>query len=131
MKRILVADVPPMDERYSAALGGWQVEFVRTLQEARQALRGARYDALAVGVYFDDSRMFDLLRLLRADARNAATPALCVRGRAGPASVSAYWLETAVKALGAGEFVDLPAGEDGARALRAAAERLISSAAPT
>lgn len=131
MKKILVADVPQMDACYAAALHGWEVELVRTLAHARQALGGKRYDAIAIGVYFDDSRMFDLLRVLRAETRNASTPVLCVRGRSGLATVSAYWIETAVTALGAAEFLDLADGEGGERTLREAAERLISSGSPT
>ena len=76
MNKILVADVPPMDARYTAALRGWEIEFVRTLGAARQALGAARYDLVAIGVYFDDSQMFDLVRALRAAARTAGLPIL-------------------------------------------------------
>ena len=38
MKKILVADVPHMDGRYGGAFGDWDVHFVRTMAEARQAL---------------------------------------------------------------------------------------------
>ncbi len=127
MKKILVADVPQMDLRYTTALSGWQIEFVRTLAQARQALGGARHDLIALGVYFDDSQMFDLLRLVRADAVHARVPVVCVRGRPGFTAVSSRSLEIAVKALGADEFIELPAGENGDGALRAAVERLISS----
>jgi hypothetical protein len=63
MKKILVADVPQMDSRYSAALTGWDIEFARTMGQARRALAGARYDLVAIGVHFDDSQMFDLAAL--------------------------------------------------------------------
>ncbi len=127
MKKILVADVPQMDVRYTTALSGWQIGFVRTLAQARQALGCARHDLVALGVYFDDSQMFDLLRIVRADAAHARVPVVCVRGRPGFTAVSSLSLEIAVKALGADEFIELPAGENGDGALRAAVERLISS----
>lgn len=130
MKKILVADVPQMDERYSAALAGWEIGFVRTLGQARQALAAARHDAVAIGVYFDDSQMFDLLRVLRADRVHGEVPIVCVRGRAGFAAVATRTLETTVKALGADEFLDLIDCGDDARAsaaLRGAVERLVKA----
>ena len=127
MKRILVADVPQMDARYTAALRGWEIEFARTLGAARQALGGARYDLIAIGVYFDDSQMFDLVRALRAAERTAELPILCVRGRPGFTAVSTGTLETALRALGADRFIDLleSAGGEADAALREAAERLV------
>ena len=92
-----------MDDRYAAALAGWELAFVRTVSEAREALAAARRDLVAIGVYFDDSRMFDLVRALRS--------------------------EDALKALAADEFIDLVQfGEDdsGNAALRAAVDRLLS-----
>ena len=127
MKKILVADVPQMDARYAAALPGWEIEFVRTLGAARRALAGARYDLVAIGVYFDDSRMFDLVRSLRSAQRTAALPILCVRGRPGFTAVSSQTLDTALRALGADRFIDLleSAGAEGDAALREAAQRLV------
>ncbi|HEX6528242.1 MAG TPA: hypothetical protein VF004_00390 [Burkholderiales bacterium] len=127
MKKILVADVPQMDARYTAALRGWEIEFARTLGAARQALGGARYDLIAIGVYFDDSQMFDLVRALRAAERTAALPILCVRGRPGFTAVSTGTLETALRALGADRFIDLleAAGNEAEASLREAAERLV------
>lgn len=127
MKKILVADVLQMDARYTAALGDWQIEFARTLGEARHALGHASFDLAAIGVYFDDSQMFDLVRWLRASARTAELPILCVRGHQGFTAVSTRTLEMAVRALGADEFLDLlpSAGAEAEAALRAAAERLL------
>jgi DNA-binding response OmpR family regulator len=127
MKKILVADVPQMDARYTAALRGWEVEFARTLGAAREALGRASFDLIAIGVYFDDSQMFDLVRWLRAAERTAELPILCVRGRPGFTAVSTGTLETALRALGADRFIDLleSAGAEADAALREAAERLV------
>jgi len=127
MKRILIADVPQMDARYNAALRGWEVAFVRTMSQARRAI-AERYDLVVIGVYFDDSQMFDLVRDLRADPRYAAVPILGVRARTGFSSVSARALEVTLKALAGDEFIDLEfLGDDAAgnSALRAAAGRLL------
>jgi DNA-binding response OmpR family regulator len=125
--KILVADVPQMDARYAAALAGWDIDFVRTIGEARQALAAARHDLVAIGVYFDDSQMFDLLRLLRADRAHRGVPIVCVRGRPGFTAVSSRTLALSVHALGADEFVDLLDLEEPqvSAALRSAVERLV------
>ena len=128
MKKILVADVQQMDVRYAAAFAGWEIAFVRTVAEARQALRAARYDLVAIGVYFDDSRMFDLVRVLRGDELHAGVPIVCVRGRPGFTAVTSRTIELTVRALAADEFVDLVQfGDDeaGNAALLAAAQRLV------
>lgn len=128
MRKVLVADVPQMDARYSAALTGWDIEFAHTIGQARQALAGARYDLVAIGVHFDDSQVFDLVRAVRGDARQGKVPIVCVRTRPGLAAVATRTLETTVKELGAEQLVDLAAAADdaaGEGTLRAAAEGLI------
>jgi DNA-binding response OmpR family regulator len=128
MKKILVADVPQMDGRYSAALAGWEIAFVRTMSEARQALAAERYGLVAIGVYFDDSQMFDLVRAIRSDAIYGEVPIVCVRGRPGFTAITSRTLEVTVKALAADEFIDLlhfGGDEAGNAALRATVERLI------
>lgn len=130
MKKILVADVPHMDGRYGGTFGDWAVCFVRTMAEARQALAQHRYDLVAVGVYFDDSQMFDLVRAIRNDETQADVPILCLRGHPGFTAVTSRTLEVALKTLGANEFIDLvQLGDEAAgnAALRAAARRLTDS----
>jgi DNA-binding response OmpR family regulator len=116
-----------MDARYTAALEGWEIAFVRTMSEAREALAAARHELVAIGVYFDDSQMFDLVRVLRAQRAHREVPIICVRGRPGFTTVSGRTLALSVQALGADEFVDLLDAEDCAAnaALRAAAERVL------
>lgn len=128
MKRILVADVPQMDERYSAAFAGWEVVFARTMAEARQALRAGSCAVVVAGVYFDDSRMFDLVRTLRSDEMHAKVPIVCVRGRQAFTAVTTRTLEMTVKALQANDFLDLVQFGDeeaGNAALRAAVQRFL------
>jgi PleD family two-component response regulator len=128
VKRILVADLPQMEQRYSSALAGWDIAFARTMGQAREALAGGRYDLVAVGVYFDDSQIFDLVRAVRRDPRHRDVPIVCVRSQTGCTAVSGRTLESAVKDLGAEQLIELAAlGDDaaGEGALRAAAEQLV------
>lgn len=130
MNTILVADVPSMDGRYSAAFTGWPLVFVRTMEQAGAALEAPRYDAIAVGVYFDDSQMFDLVRAIRGHELHNEVPILCVRGGPGFAAVTTRTLEIAVRALAADCFVDLLQFEDeksGDAALRAALQRYVKA----
>ena len=128
MKKILVADVPQMDARYQAAAAGWELAFARTTTQACHALASSPFDLVAVGVYFDDSRMFDLVRAIRGDPDIEDLPIVCVRGRPGFTAVTGRTLEMTLKALGADEFVDLAHfGDDasGQAGLRATIERLL------
>lgn len=128
--KILVADVPQMDARYTAALEGWEIAFVRTMSEAREALAAARHELVAIGVYFDDSQMFDLVRSIRADDFQNEVPIVCVRGSPGYTAVTTRTLEMAVQALSADAFVDLLHYSDeasGDAALRAVVQRYLKS----
>jgi hypothetical protein len=134
MTRILVADVRQMDGRYRTACAGWEARFVRTLSEARLALAAESFDLVAIGVYFDDSQMFDLVRLIRAQSLFADLPIVCVRGQPGFTAITTRTLEMTVKALAADEFVDLlHLGDEAAAcaALRAVFERVSSSSKRT
>jgi DNA-binding response OmpR family regulator len=130
MDKILVADLPSMDARYSAAFTGWPLVFVRSMEEASAALEAPHYDAIAIGVYFDDSQMFDLVRAIRSHEVHNEVPVLCVRGGPGFAAVTTRTLEIAVQALSADCFVDLLQFQDeksGEAALRAALQRYVKT----
>jgi DNA-binding NtrC family response regulator len=129
MHPILIADVPSMDARYWAALAGWSLAFTRTMEEARATLAAQRCAAVVIGVYFDDSQMFDLLRYIRADEEHSEVPVVCVRGQPGFTAVSGRTLETTCKALAADAFIDLLHFADepgGNAALRAAASQFLN-----
>jgi hypothetical protein len=127
---ILVADVPSMDARYAAAFAGSHVRYVRTMREADAVLAEQRCNLVVVGVYFDDSRMFDLVRAVRNDEVHNEVPIVCVRGSPGFTAVTTRTLEMAVKALSADAFVDLlhfddePAGD---AALRDVVQRYLEA----
>ena len=105
-KTVLVAD--HADARLSAILAAYELIFVRTLDEAKAALSGRNYDLVIIGVHFDESRMFDLLRHVRGEERHRATPVVCVlTAEFARHAIAAEGLEIAVKALGGTAYVDL------------------------
>jgi CheY-like chemotaxis protein len=102
-KRILVADRPESDRRISEILAGHELVFVRTMAQAQRALAGAKFDLIIIGVHFDDSRMFDLLRHLPAGSR-----AVCARSQHFVSqAITLEGLEIAAKTLGCTLFLDL------------------------
>lgn len=78
-----------------------------TLEAAKVSLRKEAIDVVVCCVYFDESRMFDLLRFMRADPAVTSVPILCVKAvpdMLGPAFLQAA--DIASRSLGAQEFVD-------------------------
>jgi CheY-like chemotaxis protein len=108
-KRILVADTSDSDRRLSAILAGQDVMFARTIGEAQRLLAQQQFDLVMIGVHFDDSRMFDLVRHVRAGGDHAGKPVACVRSHRfiSAAAISLEGLEIAARALACNLFLDL------------------------
>jgi hypothetical protein len=109
LTRILVADTSANDRRLSAILAGHDVGFVRTLSDAQRLLAQQEFALVMVGVHFDDSRMFDLVRHVRAGGGHADKPVACVRSHrfVSAAAISLEGLEIAARALACNLFLDL------------------------
>ena len=106
-KRILVADIPDSDRRLTAILNGHELAFARTLGEAQRLLAQAGFDLIVVGVHFDDSRMFDLVRHVRGGGQSEP-PVACVRShRFVSPALSVEGLEVAARAVACNLFLDL------------------------
>lgn len=107
--RILVADTSDSDRRLSAILAGHEVVFARTIGEAQRLLAQQPFDLVMIGVHFDDSRMFDLMRHVRAGGGHADKPVACVRSHRflSAAAISLEGLEIAARALACNLFLDL------------------------
>ena len=108
MAKVLVADVPEMDERIRHCLPGHDLVIVRTMREAMTALRHDGYSLIVIGVLFDESRMFDLLTCVRSLQQYRDAAVVCVQGTElmMPEAVM-HTVDMAVKALGGTAFVDL------------------------
>ena len=107
-KKILVADTPEGDRRLSQILPGYELTFVRTMGEARRELAGDGFCLILVGVHFDDSRMFDLLRHLQTSGARPGCAVTCMRSQHFVSSaITIEGLEIATRALGCNLFLDL------------------------
>lgn len=106
--RILVADTPEGVEAFRAALTStFTLVCVLTTDEARAAL--VPTPALVVcGCHFDEGRMYDLLRHMKATPALSRVPFMAVRCVEGELDDALYEsVKIAVRALGGNAFVDL------------------------
>jgi len=111
--RVLIAAVPLAAKRLQAILAGYPTTVVRTVEEAQEALAAERFALAILGVYFDESRMFDVMSYARTGGRNREVPIVCVRGIAsGISPITLRMLEQTINALSGCEFLDLAAIPD-------------------
>lgn len=109
--KVLVADVPEADPKIRECLPGHHLHFVRTLAEAVRELRRDGYQLIVIGMHFDDSRMFELLRYARSLPQHKDVPVICVQCQEVMLSEAVLKnMEDAVKALGGTAFIDLRDG---------------------
>jgi hypothetical protein len=112
MAKILIAAGAAGSERLRSILDAHHnLFFASTVQEALDI--SATSDLLVCGFEFDESRMFDFLRVLNKDPVLQNKPRLCVRFFATntPGEVI-DGLELAARAVGAREMIDVPALEE-------------------
>jgi DNA-binding NtrC family response regulator len=128
--KVLIADTPAGDRRISEILSGHELEFVRTLADAQRAVERDGFALVLVGVHFDESRMFDLLRYVQARGEPSGCAVICMRSHHFASSaISIEGLEIATRALGCNLFLDLTWYADDAAgngAVRQLLEALIS-----
>lgn len=109
--KVLVADIPEADEKIRECLPGHDLHFVRTLGQAVRELCKDGYQLIVIGMHFDESRMFELLRYVRTLPHHNDVPVICVQVEEMMLSEAVLKnMEDAVKALGGTAFVDLRNG---------------------
>jgi hypothetical protein len=108
-RRILVADLPDSFEVFRRALtSAFELTHAATFDDAKSALMDP--PALVVcGCHFDEGRMYDLLRFLKAAPGLDHIPFIAVRCVPGELLDDALYesVKIAVRALGGNAFVDL------------------------
>src|SRR5436305_1974090 len=82
MANILIAASPEPGAIMERILAGHELALARTVAQALQRLRKQAFDLIICTITFDESRMFDLLRLVKAEREWAHIPLVCVRARA-------------------------------------------------
>jgi hypothetical protein len=110
---VLVASVPAAAQRICRLLPGQRLVVPATLAEAQAALARERFELAVMGVYFAESRMFDLMSFARASALNRDVPILCVLGvRRKLSALTVGLLEKTIDSMPGCEFFNLSAVPD-------------------
>jgi hypothetical protein len=110
---ILVAAVPGAAGRLRDILAGHRVLCPATYAKATLALSREQFALAVFGVYFDESRMFELLSYARASAKNCSTPVVCVLGIRGRLSDPVIrCLEQTISSMPLTTFLNLAAIPD-------------------
>jgi CheY-like chemotaxis protein len=76
---VLVADHARAHSLIAACLPGRTLQFAQTVEAAKAALARQEFDAVIVGLQFDESRMFTLVDHLRTRPSYRGLPVICVR----------------------------------------------------
>jgi hypothetical protein len=106
--RILVAVAHQHEDRIARILSGHALVFARAVKDAKSLLDRERFGLVYLGVHFDDSQMFEVLRHVRADARYRRVPIVCsLNSRGSLSDVAIEGLDHAVKAMTANAFLNL------------------------
>jgi CheY-like chemotaxis protein len=107
--KILLAGVPVSYQRLRNILRGYDAHFVDTLAAAKIALQSFKPDLALLGVHFDESNMFELLRFIK-DGEHSDVPIICYRATLGAetrSKITMQALDIASRASGASAFIDL------------------------
>jgi PleD family two-component response regulator len=95
-------------ERLERILAGHRLTIPKSVDEAKARLEAREFALVILGVHFDESRMFELLRLVRVYDRNKLTPVVCMlSGASRMSEVGIEGLDHAVKAMLANAFLNL------------------------
>jgi len=95
-------------ERLERLLVGHSLTIPKSVGEAEALLRKREFHLVVLGVHFDESRMFELLRVVRIYDCNKLTPVVCLlSGESKLSPVAIEGLDHAVKAMLANAFLDL------------------------
>jgi CheY-like chemotaxis protein len=126
----LVAASPEPRAIVERILAGHELVCAETLAQAEQSLRERTFDLIICTIVFDESKMFDLLRLAKSRPEWRRIPFVGARIRPH-ILISPAALQSAAftcRALGAAAFLDIANYQaDPEREMREAIERLLES----
>ena len=130
MAKILVAASSEPRALLERILAGHEISCPDTLEKAEQLLREGNFDLIVCTVFFDESRMFDLLRLAKSTPEWRRVPFVCARLRRYvlDAPIAREGVAFTCKALGAAAYLDVADYQaDPDRGMRAAIQRLLDT----
>jgi CheY-like chemotaxis protein len=133
MAKILVAASPEARAVVERVLAGHDVRCAETMAQAEELLGERTFDLVICTIAFDESKMFDLLRLTKSRREWQRIPFVGARVRAhilrSPTALEAAAFTC--RALGAEAFLDIADYQvDPEREMRGAIERLLDPTSP-
>lgn len=107
MARILIADTPQSVVSLKVILEGHDLVTANTIEAALDNLQKETFDLVVVGIHFDDSQMFELMRQVQTSSNNAEKPIIsfCARDTEMTRVIHES-IEVACKAAGAWMYLD-------------------------
>lgn len=130
MATILVAASPEPCAILERLLAGHELLCAETIAQAERFLRERTFDLIICTILFDDSRMFDLLRLTKSTPEWQQIPFVCARLRQHvlDSRIALEGVGFTCKALGAAAFLNITDYlVDPQREMREAIERFLDS----
>lgn len=116
-------------ERLERVLAGHRLTIPHSVEQAKRDMQSREFAMIILGVLFDESRMFELLRVVRTYDANRFTPVVCMlSGSSSLSDVAIEGLDHAVKAMLANAFLNLnkfPDDEQGNARVRRIIDYLI------
>src|SRR2546426_7824306 len=109
MAKILVAASPEPRAIVERILAGHELFRAETMAQAEQFLRARTFDLILCTIVFDESKMFDLLRLAKSRRKWQRIPFVCarVRRRILNSPLTLEGVKIACQTLGAVAFLSI------------------------
>ena len=109
MARILVAAAPEPREVVERILAGHELSSAQTMAAAERLLREQTFDLIICTIVFDESRMFDLLRLVKSRPQWQGIPFIGARVRVNVIRAASAMTAAALtfEELGAAAFLNI------------------------
>jgi CheY-like chemotaxis protein len=108
MQQLLIA-IRPEDLGIMSALLGtdFEIAVCHTLTDAQSVLH-RKFDLIACGLHFDDGKMFEFLKYVKARPETRAIPFLCIKGAGGVLTPAIFQsILIATEQMGAQGFIDV------------------------
>ena len=109
MAKILLAATPEPRLIIDRVLAGHDLTHAQNMAEAERWLQERSFDLIVCTIIFDDSRMFDFLRLVKGNEAWKEIPFVCARVRSKTLAwkIALEGVAFTCRALGAAAFLDI------------------------
>lgn len=123
---ILIAHEQSNMARVIKALAGYTLTCVSTIEDALNTLQKQEFDAIVIGLHFDESRALELVKHLRQDSRFTSTPVFVIRVLQTPyASILKSALDIMIMVKAVDQYLECDDQSDKLGSLRKAIDSIL------